>query len=196
MVFDASHLSQENVLRDVHDPVTQSLRTTASATIVSPPAFNVVISHTDDSIRIGDGTQIFTGGTKAASASIPVTLSSEDKLKLDRIDSFANLRSGAYTGSVAAAINTTIFTYTVPVGKKLRVSTVEAGGSNIAQFSVLVNGSDFGRKRTYFGSQLYLNFDLYSYEIAASGTISVDVIHNRPSVGTFEAWVIGELIDV
>ena len=54
MVFPTSKLSQENVLRDVHDPVAQALRTTAQATIVVPGGLEVNIDSSEDSIAIGD----------------------------------------------------------------------------------------------------------------------------------------------
>lgn len=53
-IIPASKLSLENVLRDVHDMDTQSLRTTAQATIVVPGGLEVDISHTDDSIAIAN----------------------------------------------------------------------------------------------------------------------------------------------
>lgn len=52
--FPASKHSLENVLRDVHDRQTQSLRTTAQASIVIPGGLEVDISHTDDSIAIAN----------------------------------------------------------------------------------------------------------------------------------------------
>jgi hypothetical protein len=52
MAFDTSDLSQENILRDVHDPVTQTLRTTATATIITPPQIQVSIDKTEDSIEV------------------------------------------------------------------------------------------------------------------------------------------------
>jgi hypothetical protein len=60
MPFPTSNLSQENILRDVHDPATQSLRTTAQATIIVPGGLEVTISHTNDSIRLGDGVNLVT----------------------------------------------------------------------------------------------------------------------------------------
>jgi hypothetical protein len=58
MPFPTSNLSQENILRDVHDPTTQSLRTNAQATIIAPNGLEVAISHLDDSIKIGDGVNL------------------------------------------------------------------------------------------------------------------------------------------
>ena len=54
-------LDYAQVIRQCFDESTDSLRTTATATIVTPPAIEVIISHTSDSIRLGDGTYLFTG---------------------------------------------------------------------------------------------------------------------------------------
>lgn len=58
MAFPASDLSQENILRDIHDPVSQTIRT--SATAVVAPGLEIDISHVDDSIRLGDGVSLVT----------------------------------------------------------------------------------------------------------------------------------------
>lgn len=60
MAFPTSNLSLENVLRDVHDPVNQALRTNANATIIVPGGLEVSIDQVDDSIRIGDGVNLIT----------------------------------------------------------------------------------------------------------------------------------------
>lgn len=54
-------LDYEQVIRQCFDEATDTLRTTAVATIVTPPAIEVIINHTSDSIRLGDGTYLFTG---------------------------------------------------------------------------------------------------------------------------------------
>lgn len=51
MVYKASDLGLENVLRDVHDPLNQALRTTATA-VVPPGSMEVIIDYTDDSIQV------------------------------------------------------------------------------------------------------------------------------------------------
>lgn len=65
--FKTSDLSLENVLRDVHDIEFQRLRVDAQASINSGQ-FEVVIKHTEDSIRLGDGTTLsqFNYGNSAA----------------------------------------------------------------------------------------------------------------------------------
>lgn len=75
MVFPTSDLSQENILRDIHDATTQSIRTTANAIIA--PGLEVTITHTDDSVRLGDGVNFLTsttGGGKVALDVSPSTL--------------------------------------------------------------------------------------------------------------------------
>lgn len=49
-----SNLSQENILRDVHDATAQTLRVSAFA-VPPPGGIEVSINDVDDSIRIGDG---------------------------------------------------------------------------------------------------------------------------------------------
>lgn len=61
MAFPTSNLSQENILRDIHDPSTQTIRT--SATAIIPSGLVVDIDHTDDSIAIGTATDLFTSTT-------------------------------------------------------------------------------------------------------------------------------------
>lgn len=87
MPFDASQLSQENILRDVHDTVNQRLRVDADVEIDSITIndiiirdstnsadklkvhadgsldVNTIISHTSDSIKLGDGTNLITSTT-------------------------------------------------------------------------------------------------------------------------------------
>lgn len=74
MPFPTSNLSSENVLRDVHDQVTQSLRTTATATIVVPGGLDVAIDHTEDSIRLGNGTNFITSTSATGKVALDVNL--------------------------------------------------------------------------------------------------------------------------
>ncbi len=77
MPFPASPLSQENVLRDVHDPVTQTLRTSANATIVAPGSIEVNIDHTEDSVALGDGTQLITSTSSGGKVALDVNVTNE-----------------------------------------------------------------------------------------------------------------------
>lgn len=81
----------------------QANKTSATTVTFSQPQ-EIVISHLDDSIKLGDGTQVFTGGQKAASASLPVNLSTEDKAKLDSVNtSLDSLETKADTSNSSLA---------------------------------------------------------------------------------------------
>jgi hypothetical protein len=100
--FKASDLSLENVLRDVHDPVTQTLRTSSTATIVFPTEIDVNINATEDTIAIAD--QI-TGDTVKVEA-----------------DGSINVNVGAVTNPAIVNFNipmpNTEYNYTLPANTK------------------------------------------------------------------------------
>lgn len=57
-LYPPSKLDGHQVLQHSFDDATQTLRTTATATIVTPPDIEVNIDHVNDSIKIGDGTDL------------------------------------------------------------------------------------------------------------------------------------------
>jgi hypothetical protein len=107
-----------------------------------------------------------------------------------------SVRSGAYLASVIPGVETDIFTYTVPVSKALRISSVNVGGNNIAEFFIYVDGSDFWKLRTNFGSSLFTSVPFYSYKLTAGQVLKVAVKNSRLVNGDFEAILIGELLSV
>lgn len=107
-----------------------------------------------------------------------------------------SVRSGAYLASVIPGVETDIFTYTVPVSKALRISSVNVGGNNIAEFFIYVDGSDFWKLRTNFGSSLSTSVPFYSYKLTAGQVLKVAVKNSRLVNGDFEAILIGELLSV
>jgi len=83
MAFPTSNLSGENVLRDIHDPVTQTIRTSATAIIA--PGLQVEIDHFTDSIRLGDGTSFLTS----------TQLSGKNGLDVNLIDKQIEIKNGS-----------------------------------------------------------------------------------------------------
>lgn len=83
MPYPTSQLSGENVLRDIHDPATQTIRTSATAIIA--PGLQVEIDHFTDSIRLGDGTNFLTS----------TQLSGKNGLDVNLIDKQVELKSGS-----------------------------------------------------------------------------------------------------
>jgi hypothetical protein len=74
VAFPTSQFSSENILRDVHDPVAQALRTNATATIVVPGGLEVAIDHDSDSIRIGDGVNLITSSNVSGKQGLDVNV--------------------------------------------------------------------------------------------------------------------------
>lgn len=203
--FPTSHLSQENVLRDVHDPVTQSLRTTASATIVAPGGLEVDIDHTDDSIRLGDGSNLLTSTTESGKIGLDVNVITPLEIT-DGTDTLAvnpdgsinanvsiqpGIVSSAYNEIVAIAsgVDTLVVAFTASVTTRLK--QIDANGTNIAAYTVLINGVPADKKNTNFSSGLFCSFCYdKGLELLAGDTVALRVLHNRPTLGDFNGKII------
>lgn len=103
--------------------------------------------------------------------------------------------------AVISGIETTIHTYTVPVGFKLWLQLVEVGGSNAAHYRVYIAGNLRGAKRSYFGGPLTDEFKFIpvfgkGLELPAGTVVRASVEHDRPDIGDFEARIIGLLSPV
>ena len=108
MPFPTSNLSHENILRDIHDPVSQSIRTTASAIIA--PGLEIDINHTEDSVRLGNGTNFLTSTTvlgkigldvNVINTSIPVTISTPIAIEIDAADGDNIFSVGTEDGTIS-----------------------------------------------------------------------------------------------
>lgn len=95
---------------------------------------------------------------------------------------------------VVASTLTTLVSYTVPVGKTLGLRLAEASGTNLATYTVVVDGDVIASKRTWWGSDFNAVFEFNRLEIAASSIVQVKVIHERPMNGDFEARINGVLV--
>lgn len=99
---------------------------------------------------------------------------------------------------VASGIDSTIIDYTVPSGNVFYLSKVEFGGSNIAEYELLIDAVASARKRTNFGAPLSDQFDFMTsanigIRLESGQNIKVNVNHQRPSSGDFEARILGVL---
>lgn len=104
MAFPKSNLGSENILRDVHDPALQALRTTTTATIIAPPNFDVDITHTEDSVRLGDGVNFITSTTVGTQTALDVNpLSTGTTLNVFNL---------------SMPLNTVTYTFNIPIGTK------------------------------------------------------------------------------
>lgn len=96
--------------------------------------------------------------------------------------------------SVSSGILTTILSYTVPVGKTDYLDHIEVSGDNIANFEVYINNVLNARQRTAFTNfNALFEYQVDSevgYKLIAGTLLQVKVLHNRPSLGNFEARIV------
>lgn len=105
MLYPPSKLDGNLVLRYAFDEATQTLRTTATATIITPPAIEVSIDQTTDSIRLGDGTNFFTSTQVALKNGLDVNLINTS-INVDNITGTISLPTGAATSALQLTTNT------------------------------------------------------------------------------------------
>lgn len=196
MVFPASDLSQENILRDVHDPVNQNLRVNADITIGSVTVddiiirdatngsnklkvnsdgtidANVIVSQTSDSIRLGDGTSLVTSTTIGPKQGLDV-----------------NVAGGVVTGDFTSS------------GLKTSIKASKMTITDVAQALPLSPLTDrntisvrvMGDKTVYFGSSAVtsaLGYPKFQFE-----EIFMDIKDN-PSVQLYAICATGETCEV
>lgn len=177
------------VLRSVYDIGNNSLRVTVvEGTTGGGAGFEVIISATDDSIRLGDGTQLTTTtlvGIKvgldvnvlnevniedldASKDNVAIHDSAGDELNINADGSInvSSIPANNVTGksvyaeivAVAANVETTIVSFMTIGGRRTFLQQVVASGDNIAKYKVKVNGTTIDFKRTMFGSDLNAEF--------------------------------------
>ena len=95
--------------------------------------------------------------------------------------------------SVAQSSATTILTYVVPALKTFYFKNASVSGTNIATYTVKVDGGTQDLKRTYWG-MFNETFSFEKYKINSGETITVEVIHERPNSGDFNAKIVGNLV--
>lgn len=144
---------------------------------------NVEIDAADgDNIAISDGSNTLAINPDG-SINVNITQSNPGELK-----SVYNEIS-----SVVSGVLTTIQTYTAPAGKTTYLQKAEVSGTNIAEYTILVNATIEDKKRTYFGGDLNAMFKFIEtgtgLPLAVGDTVTTKVIHNRPNSGDFNSRI-------
>jgi hypothetical protein len=219
----ANNLKQydaNQVLRSVYELGTNSLRVSVvDGTTGGGPGFEVIITHTSDSIRLGDGTNYFTSTTVGPKIGLDVAVindissiitdSDGDELEINP-DGSINVNIGSATSSdpvnkygevsaVASAMETTLVSHTAAIGKTTYLQGASSSGQNIADYKVKVNGTVIDRKLTNFGANPNVDFffDGYlnlGYLLNVGDIVTVTVIHSRPYTADFNGKL--KLIEV
>jgi hypothetical protein len=94
--------------------------------------------------------------------------------------------------NVVSGLTTQLLSYTVPAGYTAVLERASVSGENIARYDVLYNSALFDTRRTMFGADLTTDFDYTTgtsngFVLNAGDNIVIQVLHNRPYVGTFNA---------
>lgn len=149
-------------------------------------------------IRATDGDSVLIVGTEDATPTGTqnvVKVNSDGSLNVNTVIT-PGISKSIYSvfnqiSSVANGALTTVLSHTVPVGKVDYIGQIEVSGDNIAQFEVYINGSINARQRTYFGDLNakfnYSSSDNEGLGLNSGDNIQVKIIHNRPTLGAFEA---------
>jgi len=174
---DPTKLDMPQVLNRVFDEDNGLLRTSALATIVNAD-IDVSLDASEDNVAIqdGDGDQLAIN----PDGSINVVLSTSSGQVLS--SSYAEV-----TG-IVNGVTTLINSYLASSGDLLQ--KIEFSGTNIAEYELVIDGLTQDKKRTYFGNSLNGKFDFDNgLEILVGQLIEIYVVHNRPTVGDFNARI-------
>jgi hypothetical protein len=177
------------VLRSVFDVEKNTLRISIVDGSSGGGEFEVVISHINDSIRLGNGTTFFTSSAVAAKTGLDTAVINEvniedldaskdnvavqdadgDELEINtdgsiNIQSILNpnstgLKKYSEITAIAAGLETTIVSHTALPGRRTFLQKVITSGDNIAKYRVKINGTTIDLQRTYFGAELNALFE-------------------------------------
>jgi hypothetical protein len=96
----------------------------------------------------------------------------------------------AVISSVASGMLSTIQTYTVINATSL-LYEVDVAGTNIADYTIILNGVTIDQKYTYFGGELNAEFNFRpGLKLVNGDVLQVKVIHSRPFVGDFNSKIL------
>ena len=167
------------ILPLLYDAEKNHLRVGAEVTANISGAQEVVITHQDDSIKVGDGSNFLTVNEDGS-----INVRMEDATS-QVIRSFYSEAQG-----VASGVEAAVLSYTVPNGKTFYLQSVNVAGDNRAEYRVKINGQTMDRK---FTSLLQFNetFDFQSMLFSSGTVISVTAKHSNNGTGLFNVRLQG-----
>jgi hypothetical protein len=108
-------------------------------------------------------------------------------------DDFINVYDEA--NSVSGYATAIIIEYTVPVGKELKLKSIEASGENKAVYVVDKNGATESKKRSYY-TDYNVTFEQFNLLFNAGDVLKIIVENESSSIADFNANFIGVLQNV
>lgn len=145
-----------------------------AATVTGP--VDVVITP-NDSIKISDGTDTLAVNADGSINVVSTTGGAPMSPTYNEL-----------TG-VASGVSTLLCSYTAAGPEKL--VGILASGSNIAKYTVQLNGNTIAQKYTQFGGPLDTDFPFGGgLSLVATDLVEVYVLHLRPYIGDFNASIL------
>lgn len=138
-LYPPSDLDASQIIQHSYDDASQTLRTTAVATIITPPALEVIITNTDDSIAIGTSTDLFTSTTIGPKIGLDINVINSS---IEVIATDLDIRDLTHlSDSIRLGDGTNFLTTTAQAGSKtsLDISAFQSGTWNITNISGIIS---------------------------------------------------------
>jgi hypothetical protein len=181
-----TQLDANQVLTGSYDEANGRIRTSSTITANISGAQEVIISHTDDSIKIGDGTDFL-----AVNADGSINVTTTASLPSNQ----SSLVQYSEASGVASGIETTVLTYTVPVATTFFLLRASVSGTNIATYRLKINAVTKETKRTWwmrFNEEFDWSLeDNKGIELASGDIVTVTTLHTSSTVGDFSCTLKG-----
>ncbi len=189
-LYPISLLDADQIIQNVFDTPTQTLRTSGVAVITPPPGgLEVAINHIDDSIAIGTSTDLFTSTTIGGDVGLDVNIINTSPIPVTFGSTGTTVNTFNEVSAVASGVLTTITTYTVPALTMSNLQKISFAGTNIAKYEVLIDGFVIDRFYTYFSGSISDYLDFGNTPLTAGQIVLIRVLHNRPDIGDFNARI-------
>lgn len=182
------------VLRSVYDDNKNTLRVSILDGSSGGGSFEVVISQTDDSIRIGDGTNLITATSVSGKVGLDANIINAVTIIPTFNPNITGLNQYSEVTSVASGVETTIVAFTALTSRSTFLQKVTVSGDNIAEFAVKINGAIIDKTKSFFGNlngiflfDGQLNSGL---ELNPGDIVTVTALHSRPFLGSFNSKIL------
>ena len=194
--FMSKGYDANQVIRSVYDINKNALRVNIEGSLTIGDGIEVVIDHANDSIRLGDGTNLTTTTTVGPDVGLDVNIINPIQILEDTV---ASVNKYGEAASVPSSTETTIVSHTASVGVSTFLQRVSCSGQNIAEYRVKVNSVEIDLLRTNFGDDLNTEFkfvgqDNRGFPLSPGDLVQITVVHARGSAANFNSRI--QLIEV
>lgn len=153
-----SELDSSQVLPRVFDEANGRLRVDANATLSTSGQLEVIIDHTEDSIRLGDGTNFITSTSSGGKVALDVNVVGTSNLQTTPFLANLSMPIANTEYSYAIPANTTEFRFRARAGSSIKFAYASGGTSST--FYTLSRGASHEVKNiNSVGITLYIQGD-------------------------------------